>query len=92
MFFQAASVSLLLSGMLAAEVRPEPYEPDPFTLQLWHLDEGGPPFRNAVMNGDSLRGMHNGARAGESGMPGMGHAVSFHHDAGGGAGSPSFAG
>lgn len=92
MFSQAATVSLLLSGMLFAEVKLQPYEADPFTLQLWHLDEGGPPFRNSVMNGDSLRGMHNGAKAGETGLPGLGRAVSFHHDAGGEAGAPTFAG
>lgn len=89
---QAATISLLLSGMLAAEVRLHPYEPDPFTLQLWHLDEGGPPFKNSVMNGDSLRGMHNGAKAAESGLSGLGRAVSFHHHAGGEAGAPNFAG
>lgn len=89
---QAATVSLLLGGMLFADVALQPYEADPFTLQLWHLDEGGPPFRNAVTNGDSLRGMHNGARAGEKGHPGLGRAVSFHHHAGGVAGAPDFAG
>lgn len=92
MLRRAATVSLLLSGTLVADVKLQPYEVDPFTLHLWHLDEGEPPFRNSVRNGDSLRGMHNGATAGESGFPGLGRAVSFHHHTGGVPGSPTLAG
>ena len=78
-----AAITLLLCGMLSAEVSLQPYEVDSHTLHLWHLDESGPPFRNSVAGGAALQGMHNGAKAGESGMAGLGSAVSLNHNAGG---------
>ncbi|RYD40147.1 MAG: LamG domain-containing protein, partial [Verrucomicrobiaceae bacterium] len=89
---RAATFIFLSGGVLGSEVALLPYEVDPFTLHLWHLDEGGPPFRNSVINGDSLRGLHNGARAGEAGLPEMGRAISFNHHAGGEPGTHSYSG
>ncbi|MES2924166.1 MAG: histidine kinase [Verrucomicrobiota bacterium] len=88
----ALTFSLLLSGMLAADGEVQPYEADEFTLQLWHLDEGAPPFKNSVKDGISLRGMRNGAMAGEQGFPYLGRAVSFNHHKGGTPGLPTLAG
>src|SRR5688572_25720405 len=43
-----SSVWLLLSGMVVADEKIRPYEADEFTLHLWHLNEGAPPFENSV--------------------------------------------
>lgn len=88
----AATVSLILTGILMADVKLQPYEADEFTLQLWHLDEAAPPFKNSVKDGISLRGMHNGAVASEPGFPGLGRAVSLNHHTGGTPGSSTLAG
>ncbi|MEK7950285.1 histidine kinase [Luteolibacter soli] len=82
----------LTGALLAAEPKVEPYEVDSNTIHLWHLDEQGPPFKDAVNDGSDLRGMHNGAAAGEPGLLGLGRSISFHHDAGGTPGEPSLAG
>jgi len=93
MLRSAATISLLLfGGILLADGKLQPYEADEFTLQLWHLNEGAPPFKNAVQDGLSLRGMHNGAEAGQPGFPGLGRAVSFHHHIGGVPGTASLSG
>ncbi len=88
----ALTISLLLGGMLVADGEVRPYEVDEFTLQLWHLNEDAPPFKNSVKGGTSLRGIHNGAAAGEQGFPGLGRAVSFNHHKGGTPGLPNLAG
>ncbi|MEO5915194.1 MAG: histidine kinase [Luteolibacter sp.] len=92
MLLLALTISPLLSGILVANAELRPYEADEHTLQLWHLNEGAPPFKNAVKDGISLRSMHNGAVAGEQGFPGLGRAVSFNHHTGGIPGTPSLAG
>ncbi|MES2657725.1 MAG: histidine kinase [Verrucomicrobiota bacterium] len=86
------TISLLLSGILVADAEVRPYEVDEFTLQLWHLDEGAPPFKTSVKDGISLRGIHNGAVPGEQGLAGLGRAVSFNHHKGGTPGQPNLAG
>ncbi len=72
------------SPAVLAEVRASrPYQVDEGTLHLWHLDEAGPPFADAVEDGISLHGLLNGARAGEPSMKGLGNAVAFNASAGG---------
>jgi signal transduction histidine kinase len=72
-----------------------PYQPDPQTLHLWHLDEAAPPFTDQA-GGDGLPlpllGLLNGARARQPAPPGLGHSISFHSNAGGIAGAVNFAG
>ena len=73
---------LLCQGLVAEEVH-QPYQVDDATLHLWHLDEDKPPFANQVENATPLKGLLNGARAGQPGLPGLGKSVSFHsHDSG----------
>ena len=62
----------------AFELAPrQPYLPDAHTLQLWHLDEAAPPFVNAGNPAHPLAGLHNGALASRSALPGFGSSVNF---------------
>lgn len=56
---------------------PQAYIPDVHTLQLWHLDENGPPFANAADLAYPLSGLHNGALASRPARPGFGSSVNF---------------
>lgn len=69
-----------------------PNEPDAHTLHLWHLDETQAPFRDRAEGGMDLQGLLNGAKAGETGLAGLGSCLSFHHDVGGWRGSSGFQG
>lgn len=83
------------AATLSAEpeaARYQPYEPDAHTLHLWHLDEDGPPFADAVDHGVPLRGLLNGAVAGRTSMPGFGKAVNFNHNVGGIPGTSGLSG
>ncbi len=71
----------------------QPYEPDAWTLHLWHLDEPAPPFRDAVPRGGAdLLGLLNGATAGQESLPGLGRSVSTAGIAGGERGEPGLRG
>lgn len=79
-------------SVFAAPAEVTPYEPDEFTLHLWHLDELKPPFRDQIKGGLDLKGLLNNAAAGVPSMNGLGTGVSFNHDAGGQRGSFQFKG
>ncbi|WP_200269753.1 histidine kinase [Luteolibacter pohnpeiensis] len=66
-----------------AAVALTPYQVDPHTLHLWHLDEKSPPFIDSSPDGFPLRSLHNGAESGQLSNPGLGHAISFNHHTGG---------
>ncbi len=70
----------------------EPYAPDEATLHLWHLDETLPPFADAGPAPVPLRGLLNGAFAGQDSLSGLGTAVSFRAGAGGIPGESNFSG
>lgn len=69
-----------------------PYAPDEHTLHLWHLDAPGPPFADEARPATPLRGLLNGARAGQPALPGFGSSISFHHHVGGAPGTPELRG
>ena len=75
----AASVAIPMMAYAVPELAP--YQGDPHTLHLWHLDEKAAPFADAVAGGLKLRGLLNGAAAGRPAAPGMGASVFFHHNA-----------
>ena len=78
-------LGLLLTGYAraAGDWQPAPYVPDAATLHLWHLDEAAAPFADAVDPPTPLRGLPNGARAGQPSLAGFGSALTFKHLAGG---------
>ncbi len=80
-----------MSG-IASAVPATPYVADAHTLHLWHLDEAAPPFRDEGSPPSPMRGLLNGAVAGESSLPGFGQALSFHHHAGGTPGAADLRG
>jgi signal transduction histidine kinase len=91
--------ALLFPGLIAAashafaDAPPyTPYQPDAHTLHLWHLDEAAPPFVDAGTQPLPLSGLHNGARPGQTSLPGLGNAISLHSDAGGTRGLADFRG
>lgn len=69
-----------------------PYEQDPATLHLWHLDESAAPFADAGPSPTPLRGLLNGALAGQPSLPGLGSSVSFRSNAGGVPGESNLVG
>lgn len=85
----------IISGVLPARGETgdfQPYQVDEHTLHLWHLDEVGPPFADAVTDGNSLEGLLNGAQAGQTSLPGFSRAVSFNANAGGTPGASDLKG
>jgi len=68
----------LLPGLLRGEDF-KPYEVDPDTLHLWHLDELQPPFADSGRFPKPLQGLVNRAVAGVGSLNGMGQSVSFNH-------------
>ncbi|MES2439687.1 MAG: histidine kinase [Verrucomicrobiota bacterium] len=82
---------LSIAGACAAPETFDPYEADADTLHLWHLDESKVPFAD-IENGTPLRGLLNGARAGQPSLPGFGKAVSFNANVGGTSGSSDLKG
>ncbi len=84
-----AAVLLLVNP---ASASPAPYKPDAHTLHLWHLDEEGPPFVNSMSGVDSLKGLLNGAEAGQPSMAGFGNSISFNTHTGGVHGTSSLQG
>lgn len=73
-----------LGALVVSATAIEPYQADPFTLHLWHLDEEEAPFLNSSTSQQfPLEGQFNGATSQSSNLPGFGNAVSFHHDSGG---------
>lgn len=91
--FRLFPLFLLLSGgALAGPGDLPPYEPDAYTLHLWHLDEKKPPFADQAKPGTGLAGLLNGARAGQAALPGLGNSVSFNANVGGTPGNSDLAG
>ncbi|RYD41692.1 MAG: LamG domain-containing protein, partial [Verrucomicrobiaceae bacterium] len=74
--------ALLVAGSVFADTVYKPYQPDEFTLHLWHLDEAAPPFRDAGSSPTPLLGLKNGAKASHASLPGMGSAIRFDPSAG----------
>ena len=87
----AASLAGAWTPVAAAEFH-TPYAADPATLHLWHLDEKAAPFADAGPSPAPLRGLLNGALAGQPSLPGLGSAVSFRANAGGVPGESSLMG
>lgn len=87
-----AAAGCALAARAADSPRFTPNEVDAHTLQLWHLDEEKPPFRNAVENGAPLAGLLNGARAGLFSLAGMDRGVSFNANVGGTPGNSDLRG
>ncbi|GAA5125191.1 hypothetical protein JIN84_13725 [Luteolibacter yonseiensis] len=73
------AAGLSATGLSSAAPAFLPYKADPNTLHLWHFDEPAPPFEDAGAIPTALRGMLNGAHAGEKSLEGFGSAVSFAH-------------
>ncbi|QJE98525.1 LamG-like jellyroll fold domain-containing protein [Luteolibacter luteus] len=69
-----------------------PNDVDSATLHLWHLDEETIPFSDAGPSPTPLRGLLNGALAGQPSLPGLGTAVSFRSNAGGVPGESNLVG
>ena len=76
----------------AAAEAPVPYAKDDFTLHLWHLDETRAPFADAGPSPVPLRGLLNGAFAGQASLPGLGTSISLRASAGGTPGESNLAG
>lgn len=87
-----AAIAVAASGMAHAAEFHTPYQADPATLHLWHLDEDAAPFADAGPSPTPLRGLLNGALAGQPSLPGLGTAVSFRANAGGVPGASNLIG
>ena len=83
----------LFGALISSVSAVVPYQADPFTLHLWHLDENEAPFSNSsTLKQFPLEGQFNGAVAQSSTLPGFGNAISFHHNTGGTPGKSDFKG
>ena len=83
---------LAMLAAVPAFANPLPYEPDPHTLHLWHLDEPRAPFADAGVNPSPLAGLLNGALPGQPSIPAFGRSISFHQSIAGTPGESSLAG
>lgn len=84
------SASVMLAVARQESIRP--YEMDPCTLHLWHLDEGAPPFADSGRDRTPLAGLLNGAKAGRNSLEGFGRAVFFNANVGGTPGESNLKG
>ena len=88
----AAACAAIPGLASAAAEAPVPYAKDDFTLHLWHLDETRAPFADAGPSPVPLRGLLNGAFAGQASLPGLGTSISLRASAGGTPGESNLAG
>ncbi|WP_411844925.1 histidine kinase [Roseibacillus persicicus] len=94
-FLRLALFPIALCGQLfvaAAETAIAPYQADPHTLHLWHLDEAKAPFRDEGPTQTDMLGLFNGARPSQNSYPGLGEAISFNHNVGGTPGNSDLMG
>ncbi len=91
-FFPLCAAAFFPACPLAAAGPLAPYAADAATLHLWHLDETLPPFADSGPRPVPLRGLLNGAFAGQPSLPGLGTAVSLRASAGGTPGESGLAG
>lgn len=83
---------LWVASTVAASAEFTPYDPDEWTLHLWHLDEGGAPFQDTGSKGRPLLGLLNEAEAGKEAAAGLGRSVSMAGIASGERGTPELRG